>query len=118
MAIVLLDGTIVKVNQELLDLLGYEEGDLIGTSVATFSLTDDAASAERMEELTSTDATHSRVTQLRRKDGSLVNAVTSALVVRNQEGESRYVIARAALADGNSERLASGNGAGKPLPTR
>lgn len=98
MAIFLFDGTIVKVNHELVDLLGYEEGELIGASVAELLLADGGANGERMKELVSTEAAHSRITQLRRKDGSLVTAVTSALVVRNREGESRYVIARASRA--------------------
>lgn len=97
MAVVLLDGTIVKVNRQLCALLGYEEGELIGSPAATFSATTDAGRAERVEELTVTDAMHGRATQLRRKDGSLVSAVTSALVVRGEDGEPRYVIARAVL---------------------
>lgn len=95
MAIVLLNGTIVKVNRALRELLGYEEGELIGASAATFSVRSDEDRADRREELAATDVIHARVTQLRRKDGSLVNAVTSALVVRDDEGEPRYVIARA-----------------------
>jgi len=38
--------------------------------------------------------------QLRRKDGSHVAVVTSAVVVRDHEDLPRYVIARAAPADG------------------
>lgn len=37
---------------------------------------------------------HGVMTQLRRKDGSLVDAVQSAVVVREDHGEPRYVIAR------------------------
>jgi PAS domain S-box-containing protein len=96
MAIILLDGTIVKVNRQLRELLGYDEGELIGASAATFSVRGEEDRAERRDEIAATDAIQARVTQLRRKDGSIVSAVTSALVVRDEAGEPRYVIARAA----------------------
>jgi PAS domain S-box-containing protein len=95
MAIVLLDGTIVKVNGKMRRLLGYDDGDLIGASAATFSASGEEALAERRDELAATDAAHARVSKLRRKDGTLVSAVTSALVVRDDDGQPRYVIARA-----------------------
>jgi len=116
MAVFLFGGTIVKVNHALLDLLGYEEGELIGASVATLSLTDAAANVEWLDELASTDATHSRVTQLRRKDGSPVAAVTSALVFRNQDGESRYVIARASPVEGDTASVPGATGVGEAFP--
>jgi len=99
MAIVLLDGTIVKVNRELRELLGYEEGELVGAPAATFSTSSDEDRTERRDELDATDAIHRRASQLRRKDGSLVDVVSSAIVIRDQSGEPRYVIARAALAE-------------------
>jgi len=46
--------------------------------------------------LAATDATHARVTKLRLKNGTLISAITSALVVRDDDGQPRYVIARAA----------------------
>ncbi len=95
MAIVLLDGTIMKVNSKLRELLGFDDGELIGASAATFSISSDEDRAERRDELAATDATQARVSKLRRKDGTLVSAVTSALVVRDDEGQPRYVIARA-----------------------
>jgi PAS domain S-box-containing protein len=100
MAIVLLDGRIVKVNRRLRDLLGYEDGELVGTAASTLSLISDVARAERDSELATTGAIHSRVSRLRCKDGSIVKAVTSAVVVRDQTGEARYVIARAAPSEG------------------
>ena len=96
MAILLLDGTIVKVNRQLRELLGYDEGELVGTPGGALSVRSAEDWADRSDELAATDAVHARVTQLRRKDGGLVSAVTSALVVRDEEGEPRYVIARAA----------------------
>jgi PAS domain S-box-containing protein len=99
MAILLLDGTIVKVNRELRDLLGYEEGELIGAASATFSAVSEEDRASRSEELAATDAVSGRPSQLRRKDGSLVSVVASAVVVRDDDGEPRYVIARAPRAE-------------------
>lgn len=96
MAIIFLDGRIVKVNRCLLDLLGYDEGELFGIPASTLSISTDAARDERSGELAATGAIHSRVSQLRHKNGSIVSAMTSAVVVRDQEGEPRYVIARAA----------------------
>ncbi len=110
MAIILLDGRIVKVNRCLLDLLGYgDEGELVGVQASEFSITSDEARADRRGELDATDAISSRVSQLRRKDGSIVNAVTSAVVVRDQDGEPRYVIARATPVDSGA-----GHNAGDP----
>ena len=99
MAVVLMDGTIVKVNRRLRELLGYDDGELIGAPAATFALTTDDDSAGVRDELFSSGVSHCRVSQLRRKDGSLVTAVTSAVVAHDDEGEPRYVIARAALVE-------------------
>ncbi len=110
MAIVFLDGRIVKVNRCLLELLGYDEGELIGISASTLSISSDVARDERGGELAATGAIHSRVSQLRRKDGSIVNAVTSAVVVRDQDGEPRYVIARAAPIESGGKGVSGGDG--------
>jgi len=107
MAIVLLDGTIVKVNRQMCELLGYAEGELIGAPSATFSTTSDDSRAERRDELEASDAVHGQITELRRKDGSLISAVTSALMVRDQQGEPRYVIARAAPVEVNERAIVS-----------
>ena len=96
MAIVLLDDTIVKVNGRLRALLGYDEGELIGAPAAAFSVSTDADRAAQLAELMATGVSHRRVTQLRRKDGSLLSAITSAIMSRDEHGEPRYVIARAA----------------------
>jgi PAS domain S-box-containing protein len=99
MAITLADGKVVKVNHELRDLLGYEDGELIGEPASRFSASSAERLAERTDELTTTGATPGRLTRLRRKDGSLVSVVSSAVVVRDREGEPRYVIARAVPSD-------------------
>ena len=101
MAITLFDGTIMKVNHELRELLGYEDGELIGQPASTFSDSSDAQLAARTNELAETDVTQGRVSRLRRKDGSLVSVLSSAVVVRDRDGQPRYVIARATPADGD-----------------
>ena len=96
MGIILLDGTIVKVNRRMRELLGYDEGELIGAPAASFSVSSDADRAARRDELLASDILRRRVVQLRRKDGSLIDAVTSAVIARDDEGQPRYVIATAA----------------------
>lgn len=100
MAILLIDGTIVKVNQRLRDLIGYEDSELVGAPASTFSARSDIDQADSRSELSATGAIHRRTSQLRRKDGSLVDVMSSAVVVRDHAGEPRYVIARAARAEG------------------
>jgi PAS domain S-box-containing protein len=95
MAIVLLDDTIVKTNRQLRALLGFEEGELVGSRASNLAVTSDEDQVERSDELAATDVTHGRAMQLRRKDGSFVHAVTSAIIVRDDGGHPRYVIARA-----------------------
>ena len=99
MAIVLLDGTILKVNRRLRELLGYEERELIGAPATRFSVGGDADRTTGRDELMASGVTHRRVVQLRRKDGSVFSAVTSAVVARDDDGQARYVIARAALVE-------------------
>ena len=103
MAIGLIDGTIIKVNHALLDLLGYEEGELIGATAREFSASTDEVVAQRQDEMAASDSIHGRLTNLRRKDGSLVSAITSALVIRDDAGEPRYVIIRASRADESAD---------------
>ena len=100
MVILLIDGTIIKVNREFRQLLGYGDGELVGASAETVSLSSDQARAERVEEMAESGVLRGQTVQLRRKDGSHVAVVTSAVVVRDHEDLPRYVIARAAPADG------------------
>ena len=102
MAIVLLDGTIMKVNRKLRELLGYEEGELVGAPVTTFSTSTDEDRAKRKDALIAADALHRSPGQVRRKDGSLVDVISSAIIVRDQDGQPRYVIARTVAAEGAS----------------
>ncbi len=102
MAITLLDGTIVKVNHRLRELLGYEEGELIGAPASTFSARAGSEQPDWQGELAETGVIRRRPSQLRRKDGTLVDVVSSAVVIRDSAGEPRYIIARAALAEGQA----------------
>jgi PAS domain S-box-containing protein len=99
MAVVLIDGTVVKVNRQLRELLGYEEGELIGASAAMLSETSEEYQAQQWAELMAAGAIRGRESMLRHKDGSLLRAVISTLLVRDDDGQARYVITRAARAD-------------------
>jgi PAS domain S-box-containing protein len=109
MAIILFDGTILKVNRALRDLLGYEDGELVGKPAATFSLSSNEAQTERREELASTNALHRSASQLRRKDGSIIDVASSAVVVRDRDGLPRYVVARTALVEATPQSEAAGD---------
>ena len=113
MAILLLDGTIVKVNRRLRDILGYEEGELIGASAEKFSLPQsEAHRAARSAEWAAVGAVSERLSQLRRRDGSLVPAMTSALLVRDEHGQPHYVIARAAPVPSGDDAASLGDSGG------
>lgn len=99
MAITLMDGTILKVNRALRELLGYEEAELIGSSGVMLSASTEADRSTRSGELVTTGEVRGRVTKLRAKDGTQVPAITNAVVVRDEDGLPRYVIGRASLAD-------------------
>lgn len=96
MAILLLDGCIVKVNRQLRQILGYEEGDLIGAQAEAFIVQSDEDRAARSAEWEAGGAVSERLSQLRCKDGSLVPALISALLLRDQDGQPQYVLARGA----------------------
>jgi PAS domain S-box-containing protein len=94
MAILLLDGTIVKVNRRLREILGYEEGELIGAQAELFLVQSEEDRAARSAEWGAGRAVSERLSRLRRKDGSLVPALVSALLVRDEDEQPHYVVAR------------------------
>jgi len=100
MVIMLMDGTIVKVNRALRELIGYAEGELVGAPASTFSASTAGNQADRRDELAATGVLQRRASQVRCKDGSVLDVMSSAVVVRDEAGEPRYVIARATLAEG------------------
>ena len=98
MAIILMDDTIMKVNRRMRDLLGYDESELIGAPALTLSGSD-ADRIAILDELVDASVSHRRVTQLRHKDGTMFSAIVSAVAVRDDEGQPRYLIARAAAVE-------------------
>jgi PAS domain S-box-containing protein len=104
MAVVLLDGTIVKVNRCLRELLGYAEGELIGEPASAFSVEADGDAGAWIDELMNVEVSRRRVSQIRRKDGAVISAVTSAVVACDDDGQARYVITRAAAVETSLER--------------
>jgi PAS domain S-box-containing protein len=85
----------VQVNRRLRELVGYDEADLIGAPAAALSASDDADRDLVRDELLADGVSRRRVTQLRRKDGSVFSAITSAVVSPDDGRQPRYVIARA-----------------------
>lgn len=58
-------------------------------------MSSDEARVEQAEELLGSGTLHGRPVQLRRKDGSAVRVMTTAILVRDSEGSPRFAIARA-----------------------
>jgi hypothetical protein len=75
---------------------GYDEGESVGSDAAEYSASSGDEQTIRWSELSETDVTRGRVTKTRCKDGAVASVVSSAIVVRDEDGQSRYVIARAA----------------------
>ena len=98
--IMLIDGTIVKVNRKLRELIGYADGELVGAPASIISTTPASTQADRSDELAATGVLQRQASQLRCKDGTVLDVMSSAVVVRDEAGEPRYVIARATLAEG------------------
>ncbi len=95
LAVALLDGRIALANRALADLLGYSPAELVGAH-ARLLLDDDSDFPSRWEQVISAvGVTTDRVARLRRRDGTLVKARVASLVVTDDEGAPRFVLARA-----------------------
>ncbi|MFW9992762.1 MAG: PAS domain S-box protein [Candidatus Odinarchaeota archaeon] len=87
-----LDGTLIYTNPSLLRMWGYKEEEIIGK----MSVTDFWYSAEEVEEvIEAVKVNDSWVGEgtAKRKDGTLFDAQVSVSLVRNEAGESLYVVA-------------------------
>ncbi|MES2306341.1 MAG: PAS domain S-box protein [Gemmatimonadota bacterium] len=74
------DGTVLRVNQAELDLLGYAREDFIGRKVADFHADDDAI-AEILRCLAIGESLHEYPARLRHKDGSIREVLISSNVL-------------------------------------
>jgi len=93
-------GRIVMCNRALRALLGYELDELLGKPVGDVVATDPAGKyntwRERLDPSAEAITGEQRRTLLRR-DGTTISVRASSAVVRDDEGQVRYVIARACV---------------------
>lgn len=92
-AVVTLDYRFVQVNKRLETMLGYREADLRGRR--TFEYMHGyvpSVTADEPESRTLQDTFHQLEEEFVRHDGSIVWINTSASVIRNQQGEPRYIL--------------------------
>jgi diguanylate cyclase (GGDEF)-like protein/PAS domain S-box-containing protein len=96
MAIVSTDGAWLQVNQALADLTGYTKGELTGMAFAELTHPDDVdAEAEALDQLVAGERRR-YVTEKRyvRADGQLVWVSLSLSPVRDEDGETLYLISQ------------------------
>jgi len=96
LGIVLTDqGIIIKTNPRFVEMLGYEEGELIGNHVKQISARDDKdSSVELIEKMNSGKLDNfTLIKQYIRKDGSELLAKTSVSAFKNRKGEVEYQVA-------------------------
>ena len=71
------DGTVLRANRAALDMLGLDEGGLVGHPIRDFH--EDAGAADALvQQLARGETLHSVPVRLRRPDGTIVHALTSA----------------------------------------
>ncbi len=89
------DSTIVTVNEALASMLGYQVGELIGTPGTALVEPEDvaAAHADVKAVLAGKADSFTRERRYRAKDGSLVPAQVSAIMLRNDDGSIRRIVA-------------------------
>jgi diguanylate cyclase (GGDEF)-like protein/PAS domain S-box-containing protein len=96
MAIVDLDGHWLQVNRALVTMTGYERDELVGQSFASFSHPDDRSTdREALERLVSGNLSHWHAeTRYVRKDGAVVWARLSVVMIADADGAPRYMVSQ------------------------
>ncbi|RME32840.1 MAG: EAL domain-containing protein [Gammaproteobacteria bacterium] len=96
MALVGLDGLIMRVNQAMCDLSGYEMEDFIGQNVFRFTHPDDIELSRRyMEKVAAGNCTgYSIDKRYLGKRGEIIWARLTASMVRGRDGRPQYIIAQ------------------------
>lgn len=94
MAIVSLDGRLLKVNTSLCHLLGYTEEELIGLHIQEFSHLDDVATyAELCEEILRSERESSqRENRFVHKDGSMIWGIVQVSYVRDKDSDPQLAV--------------------------
>lgn len=87
-----IDGSITKVNQALIDMLGYSEAELLSTDWGSLTHPDDvAAITDYLPLLLAGERDNFRVeSRYLHKDGHIVWAAVAMIIVRNDEGQPQY----------------------------
>lgn len=100
LAVILPDGHVALANRALREYLGYRPADLAGADVQSLLDPDfvDDFPAHWEHILSVEGVTKERVARLRRCDGGYVEARIASLVVADDEGAPRFLIARALAA--------------------
>ncbi len=88
-------GRIEAINEELPDLLGYSQTDLIGTEASTIFESGEAPVISELKELASTQKILKAEKRFRRKDGRIVPVLFSATVIAGNDGQPGRVVCAA-----------------------
>jgi diguanylate cyclase (GGDEF)-like protein/PAS domain S-box-containing protein len=96
MALVGIDGELLRVNQALVDITGFTSADLIGRSVHTLTHADDlpAEMEYRRRALSGEINAYTHEQRFRRADGDVVWARANVSLLRNANGDPVYFIAQ------------------------
>ena len=94
MAHIALDGRFLRVNRRLCEMLGYQEGEIIGRSVKAISHPDDRDVTDAPRARLRSQEVNSASFEKRylRKDGSVIWVMLTVALARNSAGEPDYEI--------------------------
>jgi PAS domain S-box-containing protein len=100
LAVIMPDGHVALANRALREYLGYEPADLTGVDVQSLLAPDFVEDFPALWEhvLSVRGVTSERVARLRRRDGAYLSARVASLVVADDDGVPRFLIARALAA--------------------
>jgi PAS domain S-box-containing protein len=96
MALIAIDGRVVRVNRALCEILGYSEAELTGLTYQEVTHPDDLQAEEVVARLLARGEISRAQIEKRdfRKDGSIVDVMVSASALRGQDGAPRYYISQ------------------------
>jgi len=97
MAVLELNGRFIKVNRSFMDMIGYDEEELIGMNFRDITYQDDIEKSVKLKQNLLENAEEENALIEKRyvhKNGSLIWALTNASVIRNENGTPVYCIAQ------------------------
>ncbi|RPI37516.1 MAG: PAS domain S-box protein, partial [Methanoregulaceae archaeon] len=94
MSLTAMDGRLLKVNHAFCILLGYSEEQMLGMTIRDITLPEEISQTNQLMADTIAGKTRSFRLEKRyvRKDGSLVQALVTSMLLRDPHGEPRYFI--------------------------